>query len=96
MSRGLIAPLPDGGVIRDGRGETVFDSTVFDYVDGPALDTVNPSLWRQSRIFKHAGLFQVLAQSTCSAGVVFLGRRVRQLPRYVALGRANSLVGMGG
>ncbi|NGO74138.1 MBL fold metallo-hydrolase [Streptomyces sp. YC504] len=59
MTRGLIAPLPDGGVIRDTRGEAVFDSTVFDYVDGPAPDTVNPSLWRQSRIIKHAGLFQV-------------------------------------
>ncbi|MFE5797120.1 alkyl/aryl-sulfatase [Streptomyces sp. NPDC056503] len=59
MKRGFVAPLPDGGVIRDARGRVSFDSGAFDFIEGPAPDTVNPSLWRQSRIIKYAGLFQV-------------------------------------
>lgn len=59
MKRGFVAPLLDGGVIRDARGRVSFDAGSFDYIEGPAPDTVNPSLWRQSQIIKYAGLFQV-------------------------------------
>jgi alkyl sulfatase BDS1-like metallo-beta-lactamase superfamily hydrolase len=59
-TRGLIAPLPDGGVIRDAHGHVVFDASRFDYLDAPAPDTVNPSLWRQAGLLRHAGLFTVV------------------------------------
>src|ERR1700731_501757 len=59
MKRGFIAVLPDGGVIRNDHGDVVFDGSAFDYIDGPAPDSVNSSLWRQSEIFKRAGFFQV-------------------------------------
>lgn len=60
--RGLIAPLPDGGVIKDENGKVVFDFPAFAVaqpgVDAP--DTVNPSLWRQTQVLSYAGLFEVV------------------------------------
>ncbi|WP_377267485.1 alkyl/aryl-sulfatase [Peterkaempfera sp. SMS 1(5)a] len=59
VQRGFVAPLPDGGVIRDARGRVVFDAGSYDWIQGEAPDTVNPSLWRQSQVIRYAGLFQV-------------------------------------
>ena len=56
--RGLIASLPDTVTTADGR--PVWDSHRFDFVDGPAPATVNPSLWRQERISNIGGLFEVI------------------------------------
>jgi alkyl sulfatase BDS1-like metallo-beta-lactamase superfamily hydrolase len=56
--RGLIAPLPDTVTTADGR--PVWDSRRFDFVDGEAPPTVNPSLWRQERISGIGGLFEVV------------------------------------
>lgn len=59
-SRGFIAPLPDGHVLKP-DGEFVFDPARLDFVKGreQAPDTVNPSLWRQARLIAEGGLFEV-------------------------------------
>ncbi len=59
--RGRIAPLADGGVVRDATGRVVWDPTQFAFLDfdNPAPDTVNPSLWRQSCLVMIDGLFKV-------------------------------------
>ncbi len=59
--RGFIAPLPDGGVIRDQEGQPVWDLSGFSFIkEGAASpETVNPSLWRQSQLLMFAGLFKV-------------------------------------
>ena len=55
--RGFIAA--PSGVVRDASGAVVWDFDAFDFVDGEAPPTVNPSLWRQARLNNHAGLFKV-------------------------------------
>ena len=55
--RGFIAA--PSGVVRDAAGEVIWDFAAFDFVDGEAPPTVNPSLWRQARLNNHAGLFKV-------------------------------------
>jgi len=61
-SRGFIAPLPDGGVIKGKDGTPVWDMTKFAFIkeDTPAPDTVNPSLWRQMQLTMKGGLFKVV------------------------------------
>jgi alkyl sulfatase BDS1-like metallo-beta-lactamase superfamily hydrolase len=61
--RGLIARLPDNGVIKDANGEIVWDLSKFTgfIKDGAAApDTVNPSLWRMSQLLMDAGLYEVV------------------------------------
>jgi alkyl sulfatase BDS1-like metallo-beta-lactamase superfamily hydrolase len=62
VQRGFIAPLPDNGVIRGKEGQPVWDlsSLAFIKPDAAAPDSVNPSLWRQSQLLMHAGLFKVV------------------------------------
>lgn len=57
-NRGRIAGFD--GVIEDADGQTVWDLTAYNFLDGnrPA-DSVNPSLWRQAQLNNIAGLFQV-------------------------------------
>lgn len=58
--RGFIAPLPDGGLIRDAAGHPVWNPAAYAFLkQAKAPDTVNPSLWRQSRLVMEGGLFQV-------------------------------------
>lgn len=59
--RGFIAPLPDGGVIKNAKGEPVWDLSKFAFIKegAPAPDTVNPSLWRQAQKIMLGGLFKV-------------------------------------
>jgi alkyl sulfatase BDS1-like metallo-beta-lactamase superfamily hydrolase len=61
-AEGLVAPLPDGGVITDDEGRVVWDlsrfSFIADGVDPP--ETVNPSLWRQSQLVVKGGLYKVV------------------------------------
>jgi alkyl sulfatase BDS1-like metallo-beta-lactamase superfamily hydrolase len=59
--RGLIAPLPDGGRVRNAAGELVWDLSRFEFIHqhGDAPDTVNPSLWRQMRLVVQGGLYEV-------------------------------------
>lgn len=56
--RGFLATLPDP-VIRNARGEPVWNLDAYAFVDGPAPATVHPSLWRHMRYLKHHGLYQV-------------------------------------
>jgi alkyl sulfatase BDS1-like metallo-beta-lactamase superfamily hydrolase len=56
--RGLVAPL-DGPVVTE-DGTVVWDNASYDFLAGDAPDTVNPSLWRQSRLAAVGGLFKVV------------------------------------
>lgn len=65
-SRGLIAPLPDKGIIKNLKGDVIWNLDAYKFLttDQPddsstAPETVNPSLWRQARLLKIAGLFKV-------------------------------------
>jgi len=59
--KGFIAPLPDGGVVKNEKGQTIYDISKLAFIkEGePAPDTVNPSLWRQSQLILIGGLFKV-------------------------------------
>jgi alkyl sulfatase BDS1-like metallo-beta-lactamase superfamily hydrolase len=57
--RGFIAPLP--ATVMTATGDRpAWNSEAFDFVDGDAPETVNPSLWRQERLNSRGGLFEVL------------------------------------
>ena len=58
VSRGLIAPLADGGVTRDAEGRPVWDLSRLSVIEqgSEAPETVNPSLWRQSQLVVQGGL----------------------------------------
>ena len=56
--RGLVAAF-DPPVIEDERGRTVWDLRPYDFLDGEAPETAHPSLWRQSRLTRIAGLFEL-------------------------------------
>jgi len=58
-SRGLIARRTPGTVTAD-DGRVVWDADSYAFLDGDAPDTVNPSLWRQSRLVVEQGLFEVV------------------------------------
>ena len=45
--------------IRNKAGKVVWAIPQFAFLDAPAPDTVNPSLWRQSQLAAHHGLFKV-------------------------------------
>lgn len=56
--RGFIATLEQLPIVnRDGK--VVFDPDRLDWIAGPAPATVNPSLWRQMKLLKRHGLFEV-------------------------------------
>lgn len=59
--RGFIADLPAPS-IANARGDTVIDLGAYDFLkaDRAAPPTVNPSLWRQSRLLDIRGLFKVV------------------------------------
>ena len=55
--RGFIA-APSGKVLSE-AGEVIWDFDSFAFIQGAAPPTVHPSLWRQSLLNNHIGLFQV-------------------------------------
>ncbi|MFG3105361.1 alkyl/aryl-sulfatase [Streptomyces tendae] len=58
-SRGLIARRePSAVAAKDGT--VVWDNDTYAFLDGDAPGTVNPSLWRQSRLVAEQGLFEVV------------------------------------
>lgn len=59
--RGLIAPLPSEPITGEG-GAIIWDPMRYSFItpDAPAPDTVNPSLWRMSRLLNISGLFEVV------------------------------------
>lgn len=56
--RGRLGTLSDG-VIRGTENRVVWDAGAYDFLDGDCPETVNPSLWRQSRLNSIHGLFEV-------------------------------------
>ncbi|MFJ8253462.1 alkyl/aryl-sulfatase [Streptomyces sp. NPDC094466] len=57
--RGLIARRRPNAVTAD-DGTVVWDNDSYTFLEGEAPDTVNPSLWRQSRLNTVDGLFEVV------------------------------------
>ncbi|MGW1586993.1 alkyl/aryl-sulfatase [Streptomyces sp. NPDC002386] len=57
--RGLIARREPNAVEADGGG-VLWDNDTYGFLDGDAPDTVNPSLWRQSKLASIDGLFEVV------------------------------------
>jgi len=58
--RGFIEALPDKGVVKNAKGDVVYDAGQFEIpLDKSAPDTVNPSLWRVSQLNGLNGLFKV-------------------------------------
>ncbi|MBB4124423.1 alkyl/aryl-sulfatase [Martelella radicis] len=60
--RGLIATL-DSDQITMPDGTPVYDMAAFDFLEGDAPPTANPSLWRQSELNAIHGLFEVVEGS---------------------------------
>ncbi len=61
--KGFIAPLPNNGVIKNDKNEVVWNLSSYDFVDEKKEeipDTANPSLWRQLKLLRKAGLFKVV------------------------------------
>lgn len=55
-SRGFIGTL-DPAVVRNAEGAVVWDADSYGFLEGEAPPTVNPSLWRQSRLLTMHGLY---------------------------------------
>ena len=55
--RGLIASEPDLKI--EGPGGTLWDMPSYDFIQGDAPASVNPSLWRHARLNNFHGLFKV-------------------------------------
>jgi alkyl sulfatase BDS1-like metallo-beta-lactamase superfamily hydrolase len=56
--RGLVAQLPPGAIAGE-DGKPVWDSRPYGFLDGERPDTAHPSLWRQARLNRIAGLFEL-------------------------------------
>lgn len=57
-NRGFIAKLPDLKVV-DAQGKNIWDRPAYDFIQGDAPASVNPSLWRQASLNNIHGLFEV-------------------------------------
>jgi alkyl sulfatase BDS1-like metallo-beta-lactamase superfamily hydrolase len=57
--RGLIATPESLHVVSEPDGATVWDMPQYNFVQGAAPDSVNPSLWRQAQLNTIHGLFEV-------------------------------------
>ncbi|MEM7218826.1 MAG: alkyl sulfatase dimerization domain-containing protein [Pseudomonadota bacterium] len=59
--RGFLGTIEPLRIERAPGARPVYDLSGFGFLDGPAPDTVNPSLWRQAQLnAHHAGLFEVV------------------------------------
>ena len=56
--RGFLAAIEDDA-IRNSEGDVVWSIKQYDFIEGEAPETVNPSLWRQSKLAAQHGLFKV-------------------------------------
>ncbi|MDR5699861.1 alkyl/aryl-sulfatase [Agromyces aerolatus] len=57
--RGFLGTLAEP-TIRNAAGDIVWDASTYDFIEGDAPDSVNPSLWRQSRLVAKHGLYEVI------------------------------------
>ncbi|MCC5887589.1 MAG: MBL fold metallo-hydrolase [Gammaproteobacteria bacterium] len=58
-TRGFVAAIEESRILNP-DGSVAWDTEWFAFIDGEAPDTVNPSLWRQSRLNSLHGLFEVV------------------------------------
>ena len=58
-ARGFLGTHPAASIPRDDGKGVAWDFAALDRLKGPAPDSVNPSLWRQSRLMAKHGLFRV-------------------------------------
>jgi alkyl sulfatase BDS1-like metallo-beta-lactamase superfamily hydrolase len=56
--RGLVAPF-EPPVVRTESGRTAWELESYDFLDGEPPDSAHPGLWRQSRLNRIAGLFEL-------------------------------------
>jgi len=59
VEKGFIGTLEDPKIL-NADGEVVWDASTYDFIEGDAPNSVNPSLWRQSRLVAKHGLFEVV------------------------------------
>ncbi len=104
--RGLLAQI-EGDQILNEDGSVAWDSRQFDFIEGAAPDTVNPSLWRQGKLNSIHGLFEVvpgmyqirgydLAQMTLIAGKtgwIIVDPLTTPAPSRAGLALANKTLG---
>ena len=57
-NRGLVASAPRD-IITNSQGQEIWNASAYDFIEGQAPDTVNPSLWRQAKLNNIRGLFKV-------------------------------------
>lgn len=57
--RGLVARRQPNAVLDD-EGTVIWDNDTYAFLEGEAPDSVNPSLWRQSKLCAVEGLFEVV------------------------------------
>ncbi|WP_067713835.1 alkyl/aryl-sulfatase [Nocardia yamanashiensis] len=57
--RGFIAKL-EPGIIKDDKGNTVWDDESYGFLQGSCPSSVHPSLWRQSGLVVKQGLYEVV------------------------------------
>ncbi len=58
-TRGLVARREPNAVTAE-DGTVLWDNDTYSFLEGDAPDTVNPSLWRQSKLNAIDGLFEVV------------------------------------
>lgn len=58
-NRGFLGTL-DEPTIKDADGKVIWDIASYDFLEGDAPLSVNPSLWRQSQLVAKHGLFEVV------------------------------------
>jgi alkyl sulfatase BDS1-like metallo-beta-lactamase superfamily hydrolase len=57
--RGFLGARKPAAITNE-RGEVVFDSDTYAFLEGDPPTTVHPSLWRQSKLVAKQGLFEVI------------------------------------
>jgi len=57
-TRGLVAAF-EPAIVKDGNGRVAWDMESYGFLDGDCPDTAHPGLWRQSRLNRLAGLFEI-------------------------------------
>jgi len=57
--RGFTCDWGDDRIVRARDNREIWNFRAYDYVDGEAPATVNPSLWRHAKLLKLSGLFEV-------------------------------------
>lgn len=59
VKRGFLGTLDDPA-IRNANGDVVWDASTYDFLEGDAPTSVNPSLWRQGKLVATHGIFEVV------------------------------------